>query len=505
MSEPHEQSPFIINIREGGLECEVTVRAGMDLESTGEAMCLGELRDLEVEITSDVNKRVAALLLLHETDKEQEHSLVVAQGQEPRHGKDGRLELNPKLLGPVDADVDELGCNSADVVLEHAEVVDHHDRSAFILVEAGERLGTLHEPVDGVDGRSVKGETIAAKVGKALVLNTDESVVVKACGAIEAAMSGVVVIDGKKIRVLQKLEVHGNVDFHTGNIDFPGDVVINKGVKDCFNVQASCDIIVRGLVEAASIHAGRDLELLGGAACREKGELSAVRDIRARYLNECDLRAGRNLTVEKEIINAHVAVGADLLSPNCTIIGGSTFVTGSCDIEEIGSERNIPTQITLGKEREAARLTTAADELLEMIQGKLAKSQSEHDQLQHNTSKLTPTQAETMTELQFEIGTYSRLEGTLSSAVSGMDQAVGEVASVDLTVQRQMWRGVTIVLGDCEAFIEEPIKGPFRISLDSHGKPILTDLISDSSVELSAVARVRSRIEAEGADEAIAA
>jgi len=505
MSDAHEQSPFIVNIREGGLECEVTVRAGMDLESTGEANCQGELRDLEIEITSDVNKRIAALILLHETDKEQEHRLVVAIGQEPQHGEDGRLELNTKLVGPIDSDIDESGCNSADAVLVHADDVDHYDRSAFILVEAGESLGTLHDPVSGVDGRSVKGETIAAKQGKALVLNMDESVVVKSCGAIEAAMSGVVVVEGKKIRVLQKLDVHGNVDFHTGNIDFPGDVVINKGVKDCFIVQASRDIVIRGLVEAASIYAGRDLELLGGGACREKGELSADRDIKARYLNECDLRAGRNLIVDKEIINAHVAVGADLMAPNCTIIGGSTYVTGACEIAEIGSERNIPTEITLGKEREAARLTTAADDLLQTIQGKLAKSQGEHDQLQHNAAKLTPTQAETMTELQFEIGTYSRLEGTLSSAVSGMDQAVGKIATVDLMVQKHMWRGVTIVLGDWEAFIEEPIKGPFRISMDSHGKPILTDLISDSSVELTAVARVRSRIVAEGADEAIAA
>jgi len=500
MDDTSTATSISVGIRDAGLVCEITICAGADPETVGEAVCVSELRGQGVEITREVSERLAELLTLHGEDPDSPHAMVVAQGQAPVHGQDGRLEILPKF----DAELAEAG-ETASEPGESGVGMDHHVRSAFALVESGEQIGTLHPPQPGEDGRSVTGETIVAKSGKTLLLNTDESVVVRESGAIVAAISGVVQIEGRKIRVLQRLDVHGSIDFSTGNIDFPGDVVINKSVKDCFHVQARRDITVHGLVEAASINAGRDLHLLGGAACREKGTLCAERDIEARYLNECDLSAGRSLVVEKEIINANIAVGADLISPNCTIIGGMAYVTGVCEVAEIGSERNIPTMLSLGKGRDADRLSGKAESLLQTIGDRLVKSQAQHDQLQNNTAKLTPAQAEQLTELQFEIGTYRRLEGSLTGAVEGMQRAVEGVAAVDLTVLKRMWRGVTILLGVWEAFIEEPIKGPFKITCNQSGKPILTDLTADSSVELSTVARVRSRIEDEGADEAIAA
>jgi len=508
MDERNEQSPFTISIRDGGLECEVTVHAGFDPESTGEALCLNALREATIQISPEVSKRVVALLTLHETDINCAHSLVIVKGELPEHGEDGRLELEPKFDPDVEVD-DELKSDDSseddrtDAASEDG--VDYRDRSAFALVEVGERIGTLHPPKPGIDGRSVTGETIPAKQGKPVVLNVDESVLVRDNGSIESAMSGVVQIEGRKLRVLQKLEIHGSVDFSTGNVNFPGDVSVNKSVKDCFRVEARRDIEIRGLVEAASIHAGRDLHLHGGAACREKGELFAERDIEARYLNECDVKAGRRLVVKNEVISANIAVGADMISPNCTIIGGTSYITGACEIAELGSERNIPTVVTLGRERDANQLADQAQSLLQTIRDRLGKNQVEHDQLKKNAAKLTPTQAEHMTELQFEIGTCERLDESLSGAVDGLDKAVEAVATINLTVQKQMWRGVTILLGDWEAVIDEPIKGPFKITCNSAGKPILTDLLSNSSVELSKVATVRSRIEDEGADEAIAA
>lgn len=508
-TQPNE-SPFSASVKDGGLTCEVTVCAGFDQLDSGAELCLSMLRDQGIRITAAVEKSVAELVVLHGAEAGVAHTLVVAKGEAPVHAKDGRLEILPRFdadmgLGNAPSEIE-----TADEVLGPGEgsaavCVDHHERSVFVVVEIGERIGTLHPPMPGVDGASVTGESIAAKLGKTVALNTDESVLVRDNGAIESAMSGVVRIEGRKIRILQKLDIHGSVDFSTGNLDFSGDVEVNKGVKDGFRVLARRDVIVRGLVEAATIRAGRDLHLLGGAACREKGTLCAERDIVARYLNECELEAGRNLTVEKEIISAHVAVGGDLIAPNCTIIGGTILVTGACDAAEIGSARNIPTLVTLGKQRDADLLDDRVRTLLGKIEGRLRKSQSTHDQLNQNIAWLTPTQTESMNKLQTEIRNYERLEGALTDAVSGMHRVVAGVARAELTVQKLLWQGVTILIDDWEAGIKESLKGPLRISCEPNRKPILTDLISGSSVELSTVARVRSRIEDQGADEAMAA
>jgi uncharacterized protein (DUF342 family) len=509
MSNEQDRSPFIMNIRGDCLECEVTVCAGFDPGSTGESLCIEELRGKGIEVTQDVAKRVNALLTLHETQTDQAHSLVVALGQEPEHGKDGWIEYLPKFdPDPEPGGSGEFTDSTGGLVAEEnggEGGMDFHDCSAFALAEVGEQIGMLHAPTPAVDGWNIIGETLPARLGKPAIPNVDDSVVVRESGIIESMTSGIVRIIGRKIRVLQKLDIDCNVDFSTGNIDFPGDVSVAKSIKDGFQVQASRDVLIRGLVEAATLSAGRDLHLLGGAACREKGTLEAQRDITARYLNECDLKAGRNLIVDKEIIHANIEVGVDLISPNCTLIGGTSFITGACDVAEIGSERNIPTHLTLGKARDADHLSDQAEMLLKSIGDRLHTSQTQHEQLVKHTTKRTLAQTEQMSELEDKIGAYSKLEEQLMGAVDVLNQAVDGVARVSLTVQKQIWRGVTIVLGDWEATLEEPIKGPLRITCNSAGKPILTDLISDSSVELSTVARVRSRIEDEGADESIAA
>ena len=71
--------------------------------------------------------------------------------------------------------------------------------------------------------------------------------------------------DRKSAKVSNTLEIDQNVDFSTGNIDFPGNVIVHRSVKDCFTVKARDDIEVRGLIEAATLIANQlDAESLVG-------------------------------------------------------------------------------------------------------------------------------------------------------------------------------------------------------------------------------------------------
>src|SRR5437762_91037 len=62
---------------------------------------------------------------------------------------------------------------------------------------------------------------------------------------------------GGKLTVSKLYEVDGNVDFKVGNVDFDGRVTIKGDVLPGFNVKATGDVAITGMVENASIEAGQ--------------------------------------------------------------------------------------------------------------------------------------------------------------------------------------------------------------------------------------------------------
>lgn len=500
MADQLAPSPIVVRIEEFGASCVATAPAGITPEPCWAALCLAHVEAAGVPVDESLRETLDALIESHAGDPSKEHTAVLAEGTSPAHGENGSLKLLPRF-DPEQIMAAKLAAAEA----ESGGGLDHRDRSAFVLIEAGEQIGTLHLPTFGQDGESVSGKPIVARHGKAVILNTDDSVIVRESGVIEAAVSGVVRIDGKKIRVLRRLDIHGPVDFTTGHIDFPGDVVVDEGVKDQFRVLARQDILVKGLVEAATLEAGRDLHLLGGAACREKGRLIAGRDLSARYLNECELRTGRHLAVQREIINSSIVIGGALISPDCTLIGGTAVITGRCELTEAGAERGTPTRIILGGKPEAEKLDNEARELLARLSERIKESEQARERLMEQGGGSSRALADKVSAIESEIGAFNKLEGTLTGAISGMRTAVQSVASVDLLVKGLLWRGVRITMPDWEVGIKESVKGPLRITCDPGEAPILRDLSSGIAVELSTVADVRSRTGDQAADEAVAA
>ena len=68
-----------------------------------------------------------------------------------------------------------------------------------------------------------------------------------------AARSGHLEFANNAFHVRPVLEIKGDVDYGTGNIDFNGDVHIFGDVREGFDVRATGTIIINGLVEAATV------------------------------------------------------------------------------------------------------------------------------------------------------------------------------------------------------------------------------------------------------------
>lgn len=475
-----ERDPVEVAVRPDGLAAILRAPRGRDRALLSPELCDSLLRQAGVRESSVIWVEVEAFVeqckhAASDEDVERE----VARGKPPIHGEAGRVLLDERLLGAL-ADEDH----------DDEDRVDHRARSRFVPVLSGQKIGRVVDPTPGEDGLGVTGSPIAARHGKPPSLRVHDSIERRA-DELFARKNGTLDVGETIVRVIDAVEIPGFVDYTTGNIELPCDLLVEKGVRDEFVVDVRGSAIVRGLVEAAIVRTGRDLTLDGGMAARAKGEIRVGRDLTAKYLDQ--VRGGilRDARIAKEMVNCDLSVGRSLVSPTGQIIGGRVAVAGVCEIDAVGSDAGVPTELIIGRAPELEELLVRAHELKGRLGARLQKSEREYTQLSTLSGpKLTASQAERSTELQYELSILNGCASRIDSARHALLGAVRRHALARLQVNGRIYPGVTLQIGAYTARFRRELRGPALITLNDRGTPIVTNLLDDSVQRLKEIAPV---------------
>lgn len=482
MSSAEAHEPIHVRISPDGMTATLVIRGGLSDLELNPAIIGAMLDERGVSPSAERNAAVAAAVA---RAAKGDVEAVVARGCEPVHGVDARFHPAP------DAGKRVTPAAAAD------GRVDHHAASSFVAIAAGEHLGEVLPAVAGIDGIDVSGRTLAAKQARPAHLLFDDSVAVSEPNAegvrkVTAKRGGLLIRHGDLIRVSDKLEIATDVDFSVGNIDFPGDVTIAGGVRDCFVITAARNLEIHGLVEAATLTAGADARLSAGMAAREKGTLTVGRDLEAKYLEGLVVTIGRDAAISKEITNSKVEVSRSLCAPTCVIIGGSVTVSGECEVAQLGSEAKVATEVVVGRFAEIENLLKRCMQSLPALEDRVSRAKSRLDQLKRAVGKLTPAQAEELTELEWGA---SEATGKLRALAEGIRQTLRTArgrSSARLVVHRMISPGVKIWMGN---FCIEPrndVRGPVELTLSASGEVLVKTTTLGEPRSASAIFRVVS-------------
>ncbi|MEE8459041.1 MAG: FapA family protein, partial [Phycisphaerales bacterium] len=284
MSDGSQQSAIQVTIEDGGAVAKVIIPDDFDPARLDAALLANFVRKRGIVVSSAVE---AQLLRVAKTFRDEPGRLeqVIARSTAAIDGKDGRIEwmegLDP-TAGPAGQD--------------DSDVVDYYNQVAYVRAAKGAHVATVHEPTPGEDGCDVTGKTIKAKPGRTCDVKIDPSLSLDGNGRVIAEVDGILEYQHGVLRVSRVLEVRGSIDFSSGNIDFDGAVIVRDGVRDRFEVKATQDIIVDGLIEAATIKCGRNFTCRQGMAAKGQGQLVVDGDAVAGYLNKVKGRIKGNLT-----------------------------------------------------------------------------------------------------------------------------------------------------------------------------------------------------------------
>lgn len=452
-----------VAISADGLRATLQIDPGFDPKAVTPESVQAILAARGFESSTVIAEAAANLSNQLAADAEATAEAVVAEGRASVEGVDGRFELSSELAPPEPKPPAE----------GEEPAFDHYGRSAFIIVEQGQIVGTLHPHTESEDGMDVRGEVIKATSGKPCQLKFDDTVELHDDGSVTALRKGRVEMSPTKLGIDPVLEIAESVDFSTGNVKFPGDVSIGKGVRDCFEVEVGGNLEIVELVEAADIRAKGSVVLLRGMAGRGKGELSVGGDLEAKYLDGAMVTVKYDLRVQREVTNCTTHVGRCVRSPSCTVVGGELWARFGGEVRTLGGQAEAETLVRIGVDAELDACARMLEDLLPQTVWRIDRAQQELSDIQQGSGKPTPSQAKEITRLEFEIVSEQARFPAIRAAIERVLAAYKKLEGAKLTVEKSIMPGVTIAIGSQAATVREPIRGPVVLSRDEQGTLVM--------------------------------
>ncbi|MCY9659058.1 FapA family protein [Paenibacillus chondroitinus] len=270
-----------------------------------------------------------------------QQKVVIAVGTKAEQGANGYISYTFDL-DENDKKPQELD----DGRVNYKEVVSLNN------VKKGQLIGQRFLATEGTPGRAVTGETLFSKAGKEARFKIGKNVIADAeQKALYALIDGMVVkTDRDKVNVFPVYEVNGDVDYHIGNIDFIGTVVVRGNVLPGFKIRAAGDIRITGGVEAAELEADGSIEINAGIVGQNKAFVKAGKNVKSSFIQDATVEVLGELKVSQSIMHSIIRAGKAV---NCNgakglIVGGTIQAGERVTARTIGNSMSTTTVIEVG-------------------------------------------------------------------------------------------------------------------------------------------------------------
>lgn len=266
------------------------------------------------------------------------HLYLAACGTLPVHGQDGYV-------------IDSYSRQYVQALTEdESGRVDFTSLELFQNTKKGDVICQIFPPTACKDGRTVTDQVSYARTGRPATVPKGRNTELSEDGScLIASCEGHVEFNGRSFQVKPVLEIGGNVDFSTGNLNSLGDIHIHGDVCSGFTVRATGNITVDGVIEASIVEAGGDLVVRKGVQGNNQAVLRAHRSVFAKYLESSRVHARENLETEC-LINCNVYSDGRVTvrSGRGTIIGGRIRAAREVSANIVGARSELPTAVILG-------------------------------------------------------------------------------------------------------------------------------------------------------------
>jgi uncharacterized protein (DUF342 family) len=384
------------------------------------------------------------------TDRRPVKAVLIAQGDRPVNEVAEYFELNPYL--------------NAQKTPEDNARVDYRAYSPFTIVKQEQVLARLRPRKTGQDGKNVHGMVLTHTVvrpegvrGGKNTKSDDKNII--------AAINGQLIQNNNELSVHDNLVIKGAVGYATGNIIFPGDVLIEGPVSDGFKIYSGGSVTIKQTFDVTDVITKTDLSVAGGIIGRGRALVKVGGALKTKFIENCRVACRKSITVDTEIINSSVYTMERIeMGDKGMILGGEIYAIHGVRAGGIGKKAGKSTHIHCGIDFTAQQDKEKNNNQLRIIAAKLGKLREMMAAPEGDGEKRAK-----MEELLHRLEDEQKKTGARISDLLGRLNA-DENAAVE--VSGEIAPGTLIEICQIAFFVSEPLR-KVRIRLDkSLGKLI---------------------------------
>ncbi|MEW5693215.1 MAG: FapA family protein [Candidatus Hydrogenedentota bacterium] len=303
-----------------------------------------------------------------------EEVILVAEGIPVKNGEDSRIEYK------VDINKEKPKFK----VNEDTGAVDLKEMNLIENVVEQQLLAVKIPAKQGEPGITVENKHIPPRPGRDLPIPAGKNTKVSDNGLeLYSTINGMVSIVAGKINVDNDYNVKGDVSTATGNINFVGNVIVHGAVQDGYKVRAEGNIEVKQTVGKAILEAEGDIIVNQGIVGHNEAIIKAGGNVRAKYIQEANVKATGDILVSEAIMHSNVEAGERVIlyGKKALIVGGNVIAYKEINARTIGSEMSTKTNVEVG-------VRPAMREELNKVEEDLAKDKKNLEQVEQGLTTL---------------------------------------------------------------------------------------------------------------------
>jgi uncharacterized protein (DUF342 family) len=284
---------------------------------------------------------------------------------------------------------------------------------------------------------------------------------------ITAEINGQLIESGRQLNVQDSLVVKGAVGYGTGNIVFPGDVVIEGPVSDGFKIYSGGSVTIKQTFDVTDVITRGDLTVAGGIIGRGAALVKSGGAVRTKFIENCRIAARKTITVESDIINSSVFTLEMVdLGEKGVIMGGDIYAVHGIKAGGIGRKTGKAPRIHCGIDFTAQQEKEKNNNQLRILAAKLAKLREMMAGPETNPDKQAKLE-EILRRLEEE-------QVKAADAVSGLLGKINTDENAAVEVQGEIIPGTLIEICQVALFVTEALR-KVRVRLDKATGKVISE------------------------------
>jgi uncharacterized protein (DUF342 family) len=384
----------------------------------------------------------------------QEQNLALSSYFIPAHAKK-TISPQAKAVGAIDA---------------HGNIDFRESHGVFIINE-GQVLAAKRPAIEGIPGRTIRGEYVPFLTLSVNEFNPGMNTEMRD-GRIYASKNGRLLWNSSSFWVEENMELAIDVGYKTGNIRFPGNLLLKAGIKDRFKVWVGGNLEANGVIDAFEVFCGGNLHAKAGIIGHGEGLVRCKGNLNARFIENARIECLGDIIIENTALHAHLFSESMIKTgEKGKLVGGEIHALKGVEVQNLGNVAGTHTEIIIGEDYVEHRKLDYARNRFQELQSLVRQLDEKLNAILQGAGKsdLPEHVREQRLKLQEEAQKYQAMMGDVAQEIHDDFLAV-------LKVRGTCFPGVRITICSASLEITKDQKN-VQFSLDAdHKKIIVTSL-----------------------------